>query len=212
MSIQRKPFLRHSGVAAPLLADNIDTDQIIPSREMKTVSRDGLGEALFAGWRYLVPGGRDVNPDFVLNKQAYKGATIIISGQNFGCGSSREHAVWALKEFGVLSIIAPSFGEIFFGNCTRNGILPIIANKNAIDALTRFVEADPQQHLLHIDLPQQTVSTDGEDSFGCGFDIDAYAKRLLTEGLDPIGLTLTHKAEIDGFLSEDENRRPWIYS
>lgn len=211
MSIRRKPFLRHSGVAAPILVDNVDTDQIIPSREMKAVSRDGLGEALFAGQRYLVPGGRVKNPDFVLNQLAYKGASILIGGQNFGCGSSREHAVWALNEFGIKAIIAPSFGEIFFGNCTRNGILPIIANKNAIDALTQFVEADPQQHLLHIDLSQQTVSTDGGDSFGCGFDIDAYAKRLLTEGLDPIGLTLTHKEDIDAFLSNDKNRRPWVY-
>lgn len=211
MSAQRRSFLRHSGVAAPLLIDNIDTDQIIPSREMKAVSRDGLGEALFAGWRYQAPGGRTENPDFVLNRQAYRGAVFLIGGQNFGCGSSREHAVWALKEFGIRAIVAPSFGEIFFGNCIRNGILPIVADGGAVRALARFVEADPQDHLLTIDLPQQKVSAKGADKLEVDFEVDAYAKRLLTEGLDPIGLTLKREAEIEAFLSADAASRPWIY-
>lgn len=212
MSVQRIPFLRHDGIAAPIIIDNVDTDQIIPSREMKTVSRDGLGEALFAGWRYTAPGNREANPEFVLNKRAYQRASIILGGQNFGCGSSREHAVWALREFGILSIIAPSFGEIFFGNCIRNGILPIIADHGAVATLARYVDGDPQKNLIHIDLPQQNVCINGEESFGFGFEIDAYAKRLLTEGLDPIGFTLTRKADIDSFLSEDSKRRPWIYA
>lgn len=147
-----------------------------------------------------------------MNKPDYNGATVILGGQNFGCGSSREHAVWALKEFGILAIIAPSFGEIFFGNCFRNGILPIIAEQSIVAALARFVEADPQKHMLQVDLPQQSVSTVGEESFGFSFEIDAYAKRLLTEGLDPIGLTQTRKNRIDQFLSEDGKRRPWIYA
>lgn len=211
MSVERKPFLRRSGVAAPLLIDNVDTDQIIPSREMKAVSRDGLGDALFAGWRYLAPGSREGNPDFILNKLAYRGATILLGGENFGCGSSREHAVWALKEFGIAAIIAPSFGEIFSGNCIRNGILPIVADVETVRAVARLVESDPARHLLDIDLPQQCVSVRGAEGSGFDFAIDAYAKRLLTEGLDPIGLTLTRKADIDAFLSKDAARRPWVY-
>ena len=212
MSEQRRPFLRQRGVAAPILIDNVDTDQIIPSREMKTVSRSGLGEALFAGWRYSAPGVRAENPDFVLNRQAYRGAVFLIGGKNFGCGSSREHAVWALKEFGIMAIIAPSFGEIFFGNCTRNGILPVIAESDVVKALASFVAADPQNHQVDIALPGQVVSAKGEAPLEFSFEIEPYAKRLLTEGLDPIGLTLTRRAEIDAFLSEDAARRPWIYS
>lgn len=211
MSVERKPFLRRSGVAAPLLIDNVDTDQIIPSREMKAVSRDGLGEALFAGWRYVAPGSREENPDFILNKSAYRGATILLGGKNFGCGSSREHAVWALKEFGIAAIIAPSFGEIFSGNCIRNGVLPIVADVKMVRAVARLVESDPARRLLDIDLPQQRVSVRGAEGSGFDFAIDAYAKRLLTEGLDPIGLTLTRKADIDAFLSKDAARRPWVY-
>lgn len=211
MSGDRRPFLRQRGVAAPLLIDNVDTDQIIPSREMKAVSRDGLGEALFAGWRYSAPGGRSENPDFVLNQQAYRGAVFLIGGKNFGCGSSREHAVWALKEFGIIAIIAPSFGEIFFGNCVRNGILPIVAESDVVKALADVVEADPQSHVVDIDLLGQNVSGKGGAGVQFGFELEPYAKRLLTEGLDPIGLTLTRKAEIDAFLSEDAMRRPWIY-
>ena len=212
MSVERKPFLRRSGVTAPLMVDNIDTDQIIPSREMKAVSRDGLGEALFAGWRYTAPGSREENPDFILNKPSYRQASILLGGQNFGCGSSREHAVWALKEFGIEAIIAPSFGEIFSGNCIRNGVLPIIADMETVEACVRLVESAPDRHVLDIDLPQQRVSVSDAENVSFGFAIDAYAKRLLTEGLDPIGLTLTRKTEIDAFLSEDAARRPWIYS
>lgn len=211
MSLQRKPFLRRSGVAAPLLIDNVDTDQIIPSREMKAVSRNGLGEALFAGWRYSSPNGRDENPDFVLNKPDYRNASILLSGHNFGCGSSREHAVWALKEFGIMAIIAPSFGEIFFGNCIRNGVLPIIADKDQVKAFASYVENDPGRRLLDIDLPQQRVSAREAEKLSFSFEIDAYAKRLLTEGLDPIGLTLMLETDIEMFLSKDAVQRPWIY-
>ena len=120
-----QPLNQHTGIAAAIMRDNIDTDQIIPSREMKTVSRDGLGEGLFAGWRYTEPGGREPVPDFVLNRTEQQGTSVLISGENFGCGSSREHAVWALAEYGIRVIIAKSFGEIFHGNCLRNGVLPI---------------------------------------------------------------------------------------
>ena len=208
----REPLLRHAGVGAPLLMDNVDTDQIIPSREMKAVSRHGLGEALFAGWRYLEPGGRAANPDFVLNRKGYEGASVLIAGKNFGCGSSREHAVWALKEFGVRAIIASSFGAIFHANCARNGILPITADEDVVKALAAHAAQAPQEHLIHIDLPQQTVTVDGDPGLGFTFDADPYQKRLLTEGLDPIGLTLTQKDDIDRFLSDDRRRRPWIYA
>jgi len=207
----RLPFLRHRGVAAPLLADNIDTDQIIPSREMKAVSREGLGGALFAGWRYLSPGGREENPDFILNRPAYRQAAFLLGGRNFGCGSSREHAVWALKVYGVLAIIAPSFGEIFLANCIRNGLLPVVADADLVARLARLVAEDPRERLLTVDLPAQRVSIAGGSGLEFSFDIDAYSKRLLTEGLDPIGLTLSRRAEIDAFLAADAAERPWIY-
>ena len=124
-----KPFTRHASIAAPMMQPNIDTDAIIPSREMKRVSRKGLGEGLFAGWRYISAGTRDENPNFVLNEARYEGCSILVAGPNFGCGSSREHAVWALVDFGVRAVIAPSFGDIFRRNCVRNGVLPALLDQ-----------------------------------------------------------------------------------
>jgi len=190
-----EPFTVLTSKAAPLLRDNIDTDQIIPSREMKSVSKLGLSDGLFAGWRYLTPGSRDKNPDFVLNQEEYKGAQILLSGQNFGCGSSREHAVWALHEYGIRAIIAESFGEIFYNNCIRNGILPIVLKGEEIKSLSPEVT---------IDLPAQTVN-------GNKFEIPAGDKRMLVEGLDAIALTETHKDEIDAFYAKDKSERPWAY-
>ena len=203
-----EPFLRHTGLAARLMRDNIDTDQIIPSREMKTVSRDGLSDGLFAGWRYLKPGTRDIDPDFVLNQPEQAGTTILISGQNFGCGSSREHAVWALKEFGIRAVVAESFGEIFHGNCLRNGILPISLSH---EVMAPIVET-PEPISLTIDLVQQSLACEQIADWSARFDIDDFAKRLLTEGLDPISLTLKEEAHIHAFLSRDAGDRPWIYS
>ena len=196
-----KGFTSHTGIAAPLLRDNIDTDQIIPSREMKTVSKDGLGEGLFAGQRYIKAGSRDPNPDFILNKPEYAKATILVSGKNFGCGSSREHAVWALKEFGVRAILAESFGEIFFNNCVRNGILPIQLPMSDIKVIT-------QSPKLVVDLPNQTISSAGHIY---AFDISSANKDMIMNGLDPIDLTLAHKSEIDTFLESDKTARPWVY-
>ena len=201
-------FTRHSGVAAPILQDNIDTDAIIPSREMKAVSKHGLGEGLFAGWRYLTPGGRDVNPEFVLNRPAYADTSILLSGTNFGCGSSREHAVWALKEYGIRAVIAESFGSIFFGNCTRNGILPVALGKDAIGLLAEDAAAAPQANRLTIDLERLTVANGGE-SFR--FDLEHGPREMLLQGLDPIGLTLRHEAAIDAFEENDRKLRPWAY-
>ena len=207
----RRPFTVHEGVAAPMLVDNIDTDQIIPSREMKAVSREGLGEGLFAGQRYLSSSAREPNPDFVLNKDVYRGASILLAGANFGCGSSREHAVWALAEFGVRAIIAKSFGEIFHGNCARNGVLPIALGRALIETLAGHVRADPQTHRLCIDLENQTVSATMASDMKFSFEVDPYQKRLLSGGLDPIGLTLERRDEIAAFIERDRGRRPWIY-
>lgn len=209
--MNRKPFDVHEGVTAPILVDNIDTDQIIPSREMKSVSRNGLADGLFAGQRYLRPGAREPNPKFVLNQPDYANTSILLSGANFGCGSSREHAVWALAEYGVRCIIAVSFGEIFHNNCSQNGILPISLGRNQIELLARYIQADPQQCMLTINLEQQRVSATNDPNIGVSFEANAYQKRLLLGGLDPIGLTLRRKDEIAAFITEDSKRRPWVY-
>lgn len=201
----REPFTQHSGIFAPLLVDNVDTDQIIPSREIKSVGRTGLKDGLFAGWRYLANSARKPNPDFVLNRAGYENATILISGENFGCGSSREHAVWALSEYGIRAIIASSFGEIFYNNCIRNGVLPVRLSKEQIRAMANL----PVGTSLMLDLPNQTVTYAGTVH---NFEVGPYAKRLLVEGLDPIGLTLKDQDRITAFQDADRNQRPWIYS
>lgn len=203
-----EPMLRHSGIAAVLMQDNIDTDQIIPSREMKAVSRQGLGDGLFAGWRYTAPGSRDLDPDFVLNRPEQADTSILISGENFGCGSSREHAAWALSEYGIRVIIAKSFGEIFHGNCVRNGILPITLPAPSIDEIA----AAPAPIDMQIDLAAQVATCDQLPEWHAAFEIGVFEKRMLIEGLDPIDLTLTNKAEIDLFFKRDAIARPWVYS
>lgn len=203
-----EPFLIHQGLAAILMRDNVDTDQIIPSREMKNVTRDGLADGLFAGWRYTNPEARIDNPRFILNQPDQAGTSVLITGENFGCGSSREHAVWALKEYGFRVIIAKSFGEIFHGNCIRNGILPITLSGEQIASLT--ASSTPCQ--LHIDVREQIVSCPQNQGHDIGFEISAFAKRLLTEGLDPISLTLTSSEQIDDFFAHDAKARPWVYS
>jgi 3-isopropylmalate/(R)-2-methylmalate dehydratase small subunit len=192
------PFTTLAAVAAPLLIDNVDTDAIIPSREMKSTGRTGLAEGLFAPWRYVE--GRVPNPDFVLNQSAYAGAQIIAGGSNFGCGSSREHAVWALAEYGIRAIIAPSFAPIFAANCIRNGLLPMV--------LPAEVVAQIAGQSVAIDLAAQTLSCGGETH---SFAIDAEAKAMLLEGLDAIDLTLKFGAAIDAWTQTDRAARPWIY-
>jgi 3-isopropylmalate/(R)-2-methylmalate dehydratase small subunit len=191
-----------SGVAAPLLRPNIDTDQIIPSREMKSVGKTGLADGLFAGWRYLEPGSRDPNPDFVLNHPEFADAPILLGGANFGCGSSREHAVWALHEYGVRSVIAPSFAPIFRGNCVRNGIIPVALPEDAVAAIA--AEGRP----VTIDLHAQTVAC---GSLTYPFEIDPSAKAMLAEGLDAIDLTFKHRDAIAAFQARDRDARPWVY-
>ncbi len=147
-----------TGVAAPLLRANVDTDAIIPSREMKSVSKHGLADGLFAGWRYLAIGGREPDPGFVLNQPAYAGTSILLAGENFGCGSSREHAVWALDEYGIRAVIAPSFAPIFQGNCVRNGLLPVRLDAGAVARLAEAVAPDPQHRPVTVDLVRLRVS------------------------------------------------------
>jgi 3-isopropylmalate/(R)-2-methylmalate dehydratase small subunit len=195
-----QPFQILQSLAAPLIRDNVDTDAIIPSREMKSVSKSGLSDGLFAGWRYSDIDARVPDPAFVLNRPEYAGAQILLGGANFGSGSSREHAVWALAEYGFRAVIARSFSPIFQGNCIRNGVLPIVIDPAPFD--------DPKL-LLTIDLPAQTITAGGQK---WAFDIDEEAKLMLTEGLDPIALTLLDHPAIDAHEQGDRQRRPWAWS
>lgn len=194
------PFTTLTSIAVPLIRDNIDTDAIIPSREMKTVGKTGLADGLFAGWRYTEVGGRAPEPGFVLNDPAYVGAAILLGGANFGCGSSREHAAWALAEYGFRAVIAPSFNPIFRGNCVRNGIVPVELDAGA------FADA-PQP--LTIDLSAQTIAD--ADGKLAAFAIDAEAKAMLIGGLDAIDLTMRRAPRIAAFREADAVRRPWAY-
>jgi 3-isopropylmalate/(R)-2-methylmalate dehydratase small subunit len=202
-------FTTLKAIAAPLLRINVDTDAIIPSREMKRVSKQGLSEGMFAGWRYLEPGSREENPDFVLNRQPYRQARILLSGQNFGCGSSREHAVWALAEWGIRCIIAPSFGAIFYGNCVRNGILPVVLDNDTVEQLAAQVEADPANNRITVNLVERSVTA--PDGSRHGFEIADGDREMLLEGLDAIALTLKSDAAILAFRERDRTARPWIY-
>ncbi len=191
------PVPRVEGIAAPLIRDNVDTDAIIPSREIKGVGKTGLADGLFAGWRYSE--GRNPNPAFVLNNSRYARATILLGGPNFGCGSSREHAVWALHEYGFRAVIAPSFAPIFAGNCVRNGVIPIVL---PADVIADFGD------MMTIDLVGQSVTS---GTLSASFNIDPEVKAMLVGGLDEIDLTLRHARTIAEFLAADRAARPWIY-
>ncbi len=183
-------------VAAPLIVDNIDTDTIIPSREIKSTGKTGLADGLFAPWRYADADARVNDPKFILNQRDFIGTRLLLGGRNFGCGSSREHAVWALKEFGIDCIIAVSFAPIFYNNCIRNGLLPVMLDETAIRGMIG--------HIVTVDLAAQTV---GEHHF----DIGAEEKAMLLEGLDAIDLTLKHRDAIAAWQTGDKAKRPWIY-
>lgn len=202
-------FTTLTAIAAPLLRINVDTDAIIPSREMKKVAKTGLAEGLFAGWRYRAPGSREENPEFVLNQPPYRRARVLLSGQNFGCGSSREHAVWALHEWGIRAVIAPSFGAIFQGNCVRNGILPVELDDAQIENLARQVSDDPERNLVSVDLVGCVVTA--PDGCRYPFAIAPADREMLLEGLDAIALTMRRDDEILAFQGRDRLRRPWIY-
>jgi 3-isopropylmalate/(R)-2-methylmalate dehydratase small subunit len=192
------PFTTLSALAVPLLADNIDTDAIIPSREMTSTGRTGLADGLFAPWRYVE--GRVPNPEFVLNQPEFSSAQIIAGGANFGCGSSREHAVWALAEYGIRCVIAPGFAPIFAANCIRNGLLPLVLPRAVVERLAAREVA--------IDLAAQVLSCGGESH---SFAIDPEAKDMLLEGLDAIDLTLKSQGAIAAWTHADRAARPWIY-
>jgi 3-isopropylmalate/(R)-2-methylmalate dehydratase small subunit len=194
------PFTTLTSIAAPLIRDNVDTDTIIPSREMKTTGKTGLAEGLFAPWRYLDAAARTPNPDFVLNDPRFAGAKILLGGKNFGCGSSREHAVWALAEYGFRCVIAESFAPIFYNNCIRNGVLPI----------TSGGPVDPAffGQIMTIDLTEQTMSIPGRFR---PFHIDDESRAMLLEGLDAVDLTLKHRDAIWEWQARDRKERPWVY-
>ena len=198
-------FTTLTGVAAPMNMINIDTDMIIPKKYLKTIKRTGLGSALFAEIRYDEQGND--KPDFVLNQDGYQGASILVAGENFGCGSSREHAPWALLDYGIRCIIAPSFADIFFNNTFKNGILPIALPEERVNELLRFLLELPGAEIT-IDLPNQTVL--GPDGKTDSFEVDPFRKECLIEGLDDIGLTLQREAAITSYESQISAGRPWV--
>ncbi|MCB1668546.1 MAG: 3-isopropylmalate dehydratase small subunit [Porticoccaceae bacterium] len=210
-----KAFTLHTGVVAPMDRANVDTDMIIPKQFLKSIKRSGFGPNLFDEMRYLdegLPGQdcskRPVNADFPLNWPRYQGASVLLARENFGCGSSREHAPWALDDYGFRVVIAPSFADIFFNNCFKNGLLPIVFNEDIVSDL--FVELEANEgYALTIDLPRQVVvKPDGE---ALPFEIDEFRKHCLLNGLDDIGLTLQNEAEIRSFETRHAERFPWLY-
>jgi 3-isopropylmalate/(R)-2-methylmalate dehydratase small subunit len=209
------PFTVLEGLVAPLDRANVDTDAIIPKQFLKSIKRTGFGPNLFDEWRYLDVGQpgvdnskRPLNPDFVLNQPRYQGASVLLTRKNFGCGSSREHAPWALEQYGFRAIIAPSFADIFFNNCYKNGLLPIVLSEQAVDQLFNQVKAFPG-YQLRIDLPAQTVSTLNSDTVH-HFEIDAFRKHCLINGLDDIGLTLQHADKIHSYEERHLATFPWL--
>jgi len=208
-------FTRLDGLVAPLDRPNVDTDAIIPKQYLKSVKRSGFGPNLFDDWRYLEPGepGQDhskraLNPDFDLNQSRYAGAQILLGRENFGCGSSREHAVWALEDAGFRVIMAPSFADIFFNNCFKNGVLPVVLDTTVMDRLFNAVVQTEGYH-LRVDLEAQTVMTPNGEMIG--FAVDEFRKHCLLNGLDDIGLTLQHADEIRAYETGRKQEAPWLF-
>ena len=198
-------FTQLTGVAAPMPEINIDTDRIIPKNYLKTIKRTGLGKALFAEMRYDESGNE--KPDFVLNKPAYRKSELIVAGDNFGCGSSREHAPWALLDFGIRCVIAPSFADIFYGNCFKNGILPIKLPQEIVDKLLDDAERGANA-IISIDLEKQEIK--GPDGGTVTFEVDAFRKQCLLNGWDDIGLTLRNEGKVTSFEEQQKTQTPWI--
>ena len=208
-------FTRLEGLVAPFNRANVDTDLIIPKQFLKSIRRSGFGPNLFDELRYLdegQPGAdcsqRPLNPDFVLNQPRYQGASILLAGRNFGCGSSREHAPWALLDYGFRCVIAPAFADIFFNNCFKNGLLPIVLEEKIVDKLFADVEANEGSRLT-IDLPGQEVRTEAGETYG--FEVDAFRKHCLLEGLDEIGTTLEDVESIRRFEQQWQQKAPWLF-
>ncbi|MGW8227556.1 MAG: 3-isopropylmalate dehydratase small subunit [Gammaproteobacteria bacterium] len=204
-----------TGIVMPLDRPNVDTDAIIPKQFLKSIKRSGFGPNLFDTWRYLDQGepgkdntGRPLNPDFVLNQPRYQGARILLARENFGCGSSREHAPWALLDYGFRVIIAPSFADIFYNNCFKNGILPIVQPAEVVDQLFKQIEAE-EGYTLTVDLAAQTITR--PDGTVLQFEIDEFRKHRLLNGLDDIGLTLEHVADIRAYEEKRRQEAPWLF-
>ncbi|MBD9599318.1 3-isopropylmalate dehydratase small subunit [Pseudomonas sp. PDM10] len=210
-----RAFTQHTGLVAPLDRANVDTDQIIPKQFLKSIKRTGFGPNLFDEWRYLDVGyayqdnsKRPLNKDFVLNAERYQGASVLLARENFGCGSSREHAPWALEEYGFRSIIAPSYADIFYNNSFKNGLLPIILTDAEVDELFQQVEANPGYELT-VDLQAQTVTR--PDGKVYRFELDEFRKHCLVNGLDDIGLTLQDHEAIAAFEAKHRASQPWLF-
>jgi len=209
-------FTSVDGLVAPIDRANVDTDAIIPKQFLKSIRRTGFGPNLFDEMRYLDRGepdkdcsNRPLNPDFVLNQERYQGARILLARRNFGCGSSREHAPWALEDFGIRCIVAPSFGDIFYNNCFKNGLLPVILGEDEVDELFRQVASTPG-YRLSVNLAAQTVTrADGEE---LRFDVDSFRKQCMLEGLDEIGLTLQQRRDIQTYEQRRRQDAPWLFS
>ena len=212
-------FTQHTGIVAPLDRPNVDTDAIIPKQFLKSIKRSGFGPNAFDDWRYLDQGGpeidnasRQLNPDFILNQQPFDKATILLARENFGCGSSREHAVWALHDFGFRAVIAPRFADIFFNNSFKNGLLPVVLDADIVDDLFNRANIDSGAApglQISIDLEAQTVSVAGENI--ASFEIDAFRKHCMLNGLDEIALTLQHADEIKTFEEKRKQTAPWLF-
>ncbi len=210
-----KKFTTHNGIVAPMDRPNVDTDAIIPKQFLKSIKRAGFGPNAFDDWRYLDEGGPDIdnngrraNPDFILNKTPYDQATILLARENFGCGSSREHAVWALDDFGFRAVIAPGFADIFYNNSFKNGLLPIVLAADVVDALFKRVETTSGLK-VSIDLETQTVSCEGEKI--STFEIDDFRKHCMLNGLDDIALTLQCADEIKTYEEKRKQTSPWLF-
>jgi len=210
-----EPFRKHLGLVAPLDRANVDTDAIIPKQFLKSIKRSGFGPNLFDEWRYLDHGEpgvdsthRPLNPNFVLNQERYRGASILLTRKNFGCGSSREHAPWALQQFGFRALIAPSFADIFFNNSFKNGLLPIILTEAIVDQLFQITLATPGLQVA-IDLEQQIVAVPGGDAYR--FDIEITRKQNLLNGWDDIGLTMRHTDKIRAYEAARALKEPWLF-
>lgn len=211
-----KPFVVHEGIAAPMDRANVDTDMIIPKQFLKSIKRSGFGPNLFDELRYLDEGqpdadnsGRPLNPDFVLNQPRFNGASVLLARENFGCGSSREHAPWALEDFGFRAVIAPSFADIFFNNCFKNGLLPIVLDEQIVDELFKAVDAS-EGYTLTVDLPEQVIRT--PEGKAIPFEVDAFRKHCLLNGLDDIGLTLQDADDIRAYEEKRKTTAPWLFN
>ena len=210
-----KPLNQHQGIVAPMDRANVDTDAIIPKQFLKSIKRSGFGPHLFDAWRYEDEGQpgvdcskRPLRKDFVLNQPRYKGASILVARRNFGCGSSREHAPWALEDYGFRVVIAPSYADIFFNNCFKNGVLPIVLSEDDVEQIFQMISAN-EGFELKVDLPAQTVSSvDGK--FSRKFDVEPFRKHCLINGLDDIGLTLQHADKIKSYETKRLAEKPWL--